>query len=166
MIRECGGSDFDGIFAVINDGAAAYRGGIPAECWHEPYMPVAQLKKDIASGVEFYGYEEGGQLTGVMGIQHFDDVTLIRHAYVRTTEQGKGIGGKLLTFLLEKTDKPVLIGTWRDTPWSIKFYEKHGFRVIGKTEVLAMLSRYWDVSEVHRDNSVVLADAKWFNARD
>ncbi len=163
MIRQCVQTDFDSICSIINDAAMKYKGIIPAACWHEPYMSAEQLTKDIAAGVEFYCYEDNGKPAGVMGLQHFPDVTLIRHAYVLSAAQGKGIGGKLLTSLLAKTDKPVLIGTWRDTPWSIAFYEKHGFKALSKEELLPLLGKYWDVSDMHRENSVVLADKKWYD---
>lgn len=161
MIRKCLDSDFEDMLSIINDAATAYKGVIPAQCWHEPYMSGEQLKKDIESGIEFYGYEDGGKLAGVMGIQYFPDVTLIRHAYVLTSMQGKGIGGELLTYLVTKTNKPILIGTWRDTEWSIRFYEKHGFRVLEKNEIDKLLKKYWKISEIHRKTSVVLADKNW-----
>lgn len=162
IIRRLDKKDFEGILAVINDGARRYKGVIPAECWHEPYMTAKSLENDIAAGVVFYGYEENGGLLGVMGLQDFPEVTLIRHAYVLTSEQGKGIGGKLLKDLLAKTEKPVLIGTWRDTAWSIRFYEKHGFKVLQKKDISEQLRIYWKITDAHRDSSVVLADEKWF----
>ncbi len=162
MIRSCTQADFSAILAIIIDAAGKYKGVIPSECWHEPYMTAEQLKKEMDSGVVFYGYEENGKLVGVMGLQEFPEVTLIRHAYVLTALQGKGIGGKLLKHLLAMTKKPVLIGTWRDTDWSIKFYEKHGFRVLQKRDINEQLRQYWNITDAHRDNSVVLADEKWF----
>jgi N-acetylglutamate synthase-like GNAT family acetyltransferase len=162
LIRKCTASDNDVIFSIINDAAAAYKGVIPAGCWHEPYMSKEQLLAEIGAGVEFYAYEDNGNISGVMGIQYFPEVTLIRHAYVRTAMQGAGIGGKLLKFLREKTDKPILIGTWRDTAWSIYFYKKHGFRVLTKPETDTLLSSgYWKITDAHREASVVLADDKW-----
>jgi N-acetylglutamate synthase-like GNAT family acetyltransferase len=166
MIRECDEKDFESILGIINDAAMKYKGVIPAECWREPYMSEEALKKDIESGVQFYGYEEVNVLIGVMGIQYFPDVTLIRDAYVRGSAQGKGIGGTLLRYLISKTDKPVLIGTWRDTEWSVKFYEKHGFKVLGKSEADALLKKYWVASKTHFDNSVVLADGKYAQNAD
>jgi N-acetylglutamate synthase-like GNAT family acetyltransferase len=162
MIRKCTNSDNDVVLEIINDGARAYKGVIPGDCWHEPYMSRAQLEKEIAVGVEFYAYEDAGNIAGVMGIQHFPDVTLIRHAYVRCAAQGKGVGSGLLQFLRAKTEKPILIGTWRDTPWSINFYKKHGFRVLSDKETDTLLSSgYWNITEAHRKSSVVLADDKW-----
>lgn len=163
MIHKLTSSDFSTILTIINDAAQAYKGLIPDDCWHEPYMSAESLKKDMDKGVEFYGYHEDGKLIGVMGLQEFPDVTLIRHAYVLTAHRNKGIGGKLLKFLLQKITKPVLIGTWKDTPWSIKFYEKHGFKVLGETDIKFLLKEYWDVSERHKQMSVVLADKKWFD---
>ena len=161
MIRECGQDDLETILGIVNDAAAKYKGVIPADCWHEPYMTMDYLKKETETGVRFYGYEESGRLIGVMGMQFFPDVTLIRHAYVRLLAQGKGIGGMLLRYLLPKTDKPVLIGTWRDTEWSVKFYEKHGFKLVDKPEADGLLKKYWVASKTHFDNSVVLADSKY-----
>src|SRR4051812_800007 len=121
MIRICDNADIATIFDIINDSAQAYRGVIPADCWHEPYMPDTELAQQIASGVEFWGYTENGQLSGVMGIQHVADVTLIRHAYVRTAERNRGIGAKLLTHLRGLTAKPILIGTWAAASWQSAF---------------------------------------------
>src|SRR5690348_2958835 len=103
MIRPCADADFAAIESIVNEAAEAYRGVIPADCWHEPYMPAAALAAEIAAGVEFWGWEEAGALAGVMGIQPVRDVTLIRHAYVRTAHQGRGIGGALLDFLARRT---------------------------------------------------------------
>jgi GNAT superfamily N-acetyltransferase len=161
MIRRCLRGDYEGILGVINEASRVYEGVIPPECWRRPYMSADTLREQILAGVEFFGFDEGGELLGVMGIQHFPDVTLIRHAYVLSSEQGKGVGGKLLKFLLAKTEKPVLIGTWRDTQWSINFYEKHGFRVLDKNMAATLLKKYWVASDIHFANSVVLADNKF-----
>ena len=132
MIRKCASSDFERIYEIINDGAQAYKGIIPADRWSEPYMSREKLRHEIDDGVEFWGYEEHGVLAGVMGLQHVQDVTLIRHAYVRTSSRQRGIGAALLSHLREMTDRPVLIGTWADALWAIRFYEKHGFRTTGQ----------------------------------
>src|SRR5262249_18517933 len=116
------------IWTIINDGARAYRGVIPEDRWTDPYMPREHLRPEIEDGVEFWGYEDGGRLEGVMGIQPVRDVTLIRHAYIRTADQRRGIGTLLLDHLRTMTDGPILIGTWADAAWAIRFYEKHGFR--------------------------------------
>src|SRR4051812_35153822 len=146
---------------IINDAASAYRGIIPADRWHEPYMPAGELEKQIDEGVEFWGFREDGKLTGVMGIQFKGDVTLIRHAYVRTTERKKGIGGKLLSHLSEIAKTPVLIGTWAAASWAIDFYQKHGFRLLSPQETLHVLPRYWNIPARQVETSVVLASADW-----
>ena len=162
MIRPCEHTDLQTIYAIINDAAQAYKGIIPADRWHEPYMPMDELRQQIAEGVAFWGYEEGGQLLGVMGIQHVQDVTLIRHAYVRTAWRQQGIGGKLLTHLHAQTTRPVLIGTWAAADWAIRFYEKHGFRQVTPAEKDRLLRRYWRIPERQVETSVVLADERWF----
>jgi N-acetylglutamate synthase-like GNAT family acetyltransferase len=156
MIRPCTDADFDTIFAIVNEAAEAYRGVIPADRWHEPYMPREQLRHEIESGVRFWGYEEGGQLLGVMGIQDVQDVTLIRHAYVRTANRGQGIGGKLLAELRKLTTRPVLIGTWAAATWAIRFYEKHGFKMVTPEEKDRFLKKYWSIPERQVATSVLL----------
>ena len=164
MIRRCTDRDFNEILAIINDGAQAYNGVIPQDCWKEPYMPVEELGQQIAKGVAFSGYEENGTLTGVMGIQPVQDVTLIRHAYVRSTSQKQGIGAKLLTHLLAQAKTPVLIGTWADARWAIRFYEKHGFKVVSPQQKDRLLRKYWIIPQRQLETSVVLADPKWLHA--
>jgi GNAT superfamily N-acetyltransferase len=127
MIRRCDDRDFESIHAIINDGAQAYRGIIPADRWTDPYMSSEHLQHEIDAGVGFWGYEETGTLIGVMGLQEVQDVTLIRHAYVRTSSQGRGIGARLLAHLREGATRPVLIGTWADAVWAIRFYESTVF---------------------------------------
>ena len=161
MIRACHAADFEEIWKIINDGAAKYKGVIPADRWTEPYMSRESLRHEIAECVRFWGWEVEGTLDGVMGIQSVQDVTLIRHAYVRTTAQGKGIGGKLLAHLRSIAAGPVLIGTWTDATWAIRFYEKHGFRVVSPEEKSALLKRYWVIPERQVETSVVLADELW-----
>jgi N-acetylglutamate synthase-like GNAT family acetyltransferase len=161
MIRRCDDRDFETVWAIINDGAQAYRGTIPGDRWTEPYMPREKLQHEIDEGIEFWGYEEAGNLTGVMGIQHVQDVTLIRHAYVRTTSQKQGIGAKLLLHLLELADGPVLIGTWADAVWAIRFYQKYGFQVVSPQEKNRLLKKYWSIPERQVETSVVLADSTW-----
>jgi len=157
MIRRCGEGDVATIEAIINEAAEAYRGVIPADCFHEPYMARAELEGEIAAGVEFWGWEEGGELLGVMGIQGVRDVTLIRHAYVRTAHQGQGIGGRLLGFLGERTSGPLLIGTWAAAEWAIRFYQRHGFRLLSPAEKDELLPKYWRIPERQKEVSVVLA---------
>jgi GNAT superfamily N-acetyltransferase len=149
------------VLAVINDGAAAYEGKIPADCWHEPYMPAAELEEELAAAVVFWGCEDGGELVAVMGLQDVADVTLIRHAYTRTSHQGRGLGSALLEHLRGKTSRPILIGTWKAATWAIRFYERHGFRLVSEAEKRALLQRYWTVPERQIQESVVLADARW-----
>ena len=161
MIRICAPGDFDQIYAIINDGAKAYRGVIPADRWTEPYMSREKLRHEIDDGVAFWGHEDGGALAGVMGLQDVEDVTLIRHAYVRTASRNQGIGGKLLQHLRTITSRPVLIGTWADAVWAIGFYEKHGFRVVDPDEKTVLLKKYWNIPERQVETSVVLADSQW-----
>jgi len=130
MIRRCDDRDFELIWTIINDGAQAYKGTIPADRWTEPYMSREKLQNEIDEGVVFWGYEEAGALVGVMGIQQIQDVTLVRHAYVRTSSQKQGIGGHLLSHLRELAGGPMLIGTWAAAVWAIHFYERHGFQMV------------------------------------
>ncbi len=160
-IRPSTEADFNAMLAVINDAAAAYRGVIAEDCWHEPYMPADDLASEIAAGVRFACYESDGALIGVMGSQDVQDVTLIRHAYISTPAQRTGIGAALLRQLRARTDRPILIGTWATAKWAIRFYEKQGFRVIEGAEKNALLKKYWTVPDRQIDASVVLADARW-----
>jgi N-acetylglutamate synthase-like GNAT family acetyltransferase len=161
VIRRRDDRDVEAIWAIINDGAQAYKGVIPADRWTEPYMSQEQLRREIAEGVQFWGYEETGTLIGVMGLQQVQDVSLVRHAYVRTGSQERGIGAQLLTYLRDRTKGPVLIGTWADATWAIRFYERHGFQRVGPEEKNQLLKKYWTVPERQIETSVVLADAKW-----
>jgi GNAT superfamily N-acetyltransferase len=150
-------TDFLQIHAIINDAAAAYRGIIPADRWHDPYMPEGELHEQIEDGVQFWCYLEGDVMLGVMGIQDKGDVTLIRHAYVRTAARNKGIGGKLLQHLRTLTAKPILIGTWADATWAIEFYKKQRFRLVSFEEKERLLRKYWKIPERQIETSVVLA---------
>jgi GNAT superfamily N-acetyltransferase len=161
MITPCDTSDFNHICEIINDAASAYRGVIPADRWHEPYMPEAELKAQIDDGVQFWKYAENGITLGVMGVQYKADATLIRHAYVRTSHRNKGIGGKLLQHLTTTATTPVLIGTWADAGWAIDFYKKHGFRLLEGEEKNALLRKYWTIPERQVETSVVLASRDW-----
>jgi GNAT superfamily N-acetyltransferase len=162
MIRPCDDADFESIHAIINDAAAAYRGVIPADRWREPYMSHDDLRREMAAGVRFWGYAEDGPLLGVMGIQDVQDVTLIRHAYVRTADRGRGIGGKLLGELRQLTDRPVLMGTWAAAEWAIRFYQRHGFRLVTPDEKTRLLKKYWSIPDRQVETSVVLGDERWF----
>jgi N-acetylglutamate synthase-like GNAT family acetyltransferase len=161
MIRRCDDRDFELIWAIINDGAQAYKGIIPADRWTEPYMSKAKLQHEIDESVVFWCYEETGTLVGVMGIQQVQDVTLIRHAYVRSGSQKRGIGAHLLAHLREVANGPVLIGTWADAVWAIRFYERHGFQTVGSEEKNRLLRKYWSIPERQVETSVVLADSTW-----
>jgi N-acetylglutamate synthase-like GNAT family acetyltransferase len=161
MIRLCDRRDFDLIWTIINDGAQAYRGNIPADCWTEPYMSKQKLQDEIDDGVVFWAYEEAGALLGVMGIQPVQDVTLVRHAYVRTTSQKQGIGARLLSHLRERASGPMLIGTWAAAVWAIRFYQSHGFQLVTPREKERLLKRYWSIPDRQIETSVVLADSQW-----
>ena len=161
MIRRCQKREFEQIAAIINDGAHAYKGVIPEECWKEPYMSRDELQHELDAGVKFWGCEENGRLRGVMGLQTVQDATLIRHAYVLTAFQRQGIGQKLLSHLRGLAKIPILIGTWADAFWAIKFYEKNGFRLVGPERQQLLMQRYWTVSRQQMEVSVVLADAAW-----
>jgi N-acetylglutamate synthase-like GNAT family acetyltransferase len=160
MIRPCTDSDVLNISAIVNDAAQAYKSVIPADRWHEPYMSVAELKAEIASGVKFWGYGDGGQLIGVMGMQTVKDVTLIRHAYVRTEMRSRGIGGKLLAHLLGQIEGRILVGTWKAADWAVKFYQNHGFRLVSEEEKDRLLKTYWNIPERQIETSVVLVHHK------
>ena len=157
MIRRCTDDDIPAIDTIINEAATIYRGAIPDDCWHEPYMSRSALLAEMAAGVEFWGWEDGGALVGVMGVQDVRDVTLIRHAYVKPSHQGHGIGGALLTTLTDRASRPLLIGTWAAAQWAIGFYRKHGFEVAGREETLRLLDTYWRISPRQRETSVVLS---------
>jgi N-acetylglutamate synthase-like GNAT family acetyltransferase len=162
MIRRCDDRDFDLIWTIINDGAQAYKGTIPADRWTEPYMCREKLQHEVDEGVVFWGYEESGVLVGVMGIQKVRDVTLVRHAYVRTSSQKRGIGGRLLSHLRALAGGPMLIGTWAAAVWAIHFYERHGFQMVSPEEKDRLIKRYWTIPERQVETSVVLADPKWW----
>jgi len=156
MIRPCTASDIPEIFTIVNDAAQAYQGVIPADRWHEPYMPLEELKDEIAAGVTFWGYAENHRLIGVMGMQPVKDVTLIRHAYVQTEMRNHGIGGKLLNHLLGRIEGKILVGTWQAAGWAVSFYQKHGFQLVGTEEKNRLLSTYWRIPPRQIETSVVL----------
>ena len=163
IIRKSDRDDFKDIYFIINDSAMAYKGVIPADCWKEPYMSEDKLRHAIRNGVVFYVYQEGNEVAGVMGIQDVQDVTLIRHAYVRRTKRNRGIGSNLLSYLCKQTSRSILVGTWADAAWAIKFYQKHGFKLVSKEEKDKLLKKYWSIPERQIETSVVLVDEKWLN---
>ena len=160
MIRRCDDGDLEVIWTIINDGAQAYRGVIPSDQWTEPYMSQEEMQGEISDGVVFWGFEDGGELVGVMGIQKVQDVTLIRHAYVRSNWQERGIGAQLLAHLRGLTRDPILIGTWADAVWAIRFYERNGFQMVDPQEKNRLLKKYWTVPERQIETSVVLVDKR------
>lgn len=164
VIRRCEAADVAAIVEIINDAAQAYRGVIPADRWHEPYMPEADLRREIADGVAFWGCEADGRLVGVMGLQDVQDVTLVRHAYVRTGDRRRGIGGRLMGALYTTTERPTLVGTWADATWAVRFYERHGFRLVDRETKDRLLKTYWSIPPRQVDTSVVLADTRWWRA--
>jgi len=160
VIRACTADDRDAIYAIINEAARAYQGVIPTDRWKEPYMPMDELQHEIDAGVRFWGYEEDGELVGVMGIQAVKDVTLIRHAYVRPSAQRSGIGAQLLSRLKSDVDDTLLIGTWAAATWAIRFYERNGFRLVDEATKNQLLKKYWTIPERQVEESVVLTDAR------
>jgi len=157
MISEYKKSDSSEILYVINDAAIRYKGIIPDNCWHEPYMSEQELINAFNAEVHMYGYHHNNKLIGVIGIQGVKDVVLIRHAYTLTSYQGKGMGSELLKYLLKKNQNSrLLVGTWRDATWAIRFYEKFGFILHAKDQSTLLLKKYWKISSNQIKNSVVL----------
>lgn len=165
LIREFRNSDIDAMLAIVNDAAQAYRGVIPADCWHEPYMSAEEIAAEIADGVVFWIAEEDGQPCGLMGMQDKGEVALVRHAYVSPRHQGKGVGRSLLRHVESLTDKPVLIGTWAAASWAIAFYLRNGFTVVSEEHKESLLRRYWKIPARQVETSVVLADQRWMASR-
>ena len=161
MIRKSTNDDLEEIFNVINDAAMAYKGVIPPDRWHEPYMTREELKTQIEDGVCFSCYVQGDEIVGVMRVQDKGDVVLIRHAYVRTKQRKSGIGTLLLRELIKGSTKPVLIGTWKAASWAISFYEKHGFTLVWEDEKNRLLKKYWAIPDRQVETSVVLVDEKY-----
>ena len=156
MIRKARAQDSAALLAIINDAAQAYKGVIPADRWHEPYMPADELAREIAHGVEFWVAEEDGRMLGVMGIQDKGEVALVRHAYVSPDAQRKGVGTSLLRHVQALASKPVLIGTWAAASWAIDFYRRNGFTVVPKAEKDRLLRAYWSIPARQVETSVVL----------
>ena len=156
-IRPCRDDEREAILAIVNAAAEAYRGVIPADRWHEPYMPADELDREIESGVVFWGVEDDGELAGVMGIQDVGEVDLIRHAYVAPGAQRRGIGSALLEQLMGSARRPILVGTWAAAEWAIAFYRRHGFELLPPERAAELLKRYWSIPERQIETSVVLA---------
>ncbi len=165
MIRKSVDNDFTAMLAIINDAARAYRGVIPADRWHEPYMPADELSEEIASGVVFWVAEREGQLAGLMGIQDKGEVALVRHAYVASNTQKTGVGTTLLRHVRSLTDKPILIGTWAAASWAIEFYRRNGFTVVSIAQKDHLLRKYWSIPVRQVETSVVLADLRWMESQ-
>ena len=161
VIRRSAEADFAPMLAIVNDAARAYRGVIPADRWHEPYMPADELERQIADGVVFWVAEQDGRLTGVMGIQDKGDVALVRHAYVASNTQRSGVGTKLLRHVESLVDKPILIGTWATASWAIDFYRRNGFTLVSSEDKDQLLRRYWSIPARQIETSVVLANQRW-----
>ncbi len=157
-IRLCRSGEYGTMLAIINAAAEAYRGVIPSDCWHEPYMLLKELETEVAAGVTFFGYEANGQLIGVMGIQHVADVDLIRHAYVLPGNQHRRIGSALLAHLQNLSTRRMLVGTWTAAEWAIRFYQRHGFELVSPSQKTSLLRTYWTISERQIETSVVLAN--------
>jgi GNAT superfamily N-acetyltransferase len=155
-IRRCRDDERSTILAIVNAAAEAYRDVIPADRWHEPYMSDTQLERDVAAGVEFWGYELEGALIGVMGIQAVRDVDLIRHAYVRPGSQRLGVGAALIAHLRSLSARRMFVGTWADAAWAIRFYQREGFALVPAPRAAELLRTYWNIPERQIDTSVVL----------
>ncbi len=157
MIRKLLSADFTSIYKTINEAAQVYKGVIPEDRWKEPYMQKSELCEEISLGVQFYGWITDNALAGVMGIQALNDVTLIRHSYIRPGYQRMGIGTTLLQHLIELASTPrILVGTWNDATWAIRFYEKNGFRRLLREESNKLLRQYWSIPERQVETSIVL----------
>jgi GNAT superfamily N-acetyltransferase len=157
-IRPCRDDERGAIVEIVNAAAEAYRDVIPADRWHEPYMPLSELDGEIAAGVEFWGYEADGALVGIMGFQPVGDVDLIRHAYVAPGRQRGGVGGALLEHLARASTRPMLVGTWAAAEWAIRFYRRHGFELVSPERKSELLKTYWTIPERQIETSVVLAN--------
>jgi len=157
MISEYKKSDTSIILDIINNASIKYKGIIPDECWHEPYMLEQELINEFNDGVRMFGFHNNKELIGVIGVQKVKDVILIRHAYTLTSHQGKGVGSKLLKFLINKNKNfRLLVGTWKNAKWAIRFYEKFNFILLSEDETVLLLKKYWKIPEKQIKNSVVL----------
>ena len=157
MIREYKKNDVHKILEVINDASLKYKGVIPDNCWHEPYMLEQELIDEISDRVHMFGYNHNNKLICVIGVQEVKNAILIRHAYTLTSYQGKGIGSTLLDYLLKKNQNSrLLVGTWRKAEWAIRFYKKFNFIIQSKNQSAILLKKYWKIPLKQINNSVVL----------
>ena len=157
MISEYKKADTSKILYIINNASLRYKGIIPDDCWHEPYMSEQELIDEFSDGVRMYGYHHHNKLIGVIGIQKIKDIILIRHAYTLTSYRGKGAGSALLEYLLKKNQNSrLLVGTWKNATWAIQFYEKFDFILHTKEEATLLLKKYWNIPSKQIENSVVL----------
>jgi GNAT superfamily N-acetyltransferase len=163
-VRICRDDERAAILGIINSAAEVYRGVIPADRWHEPYMPSAELDAELGAGVEFWGYEQEDALVGVMGFQPVLDVDLIRHAYVLRHLQRQGVGAALLKHLRLKSVRPMLVGTWAAADWAVRFYRRHGFELVSPERKTVLLKTYWSIPERQIENSVVLVSPAFDSA--
>ncbi len=161
LIRKGVAADFDAMLAIVNAAASAYRGVIPVDRWHEPYMPADELEHEIAGGVVFWVAEQEGRVCGVMGIQDRGEVALVRHAYVAATTQRSGVGSHLLRHVESLVDKPLLVGTWAAASWAIEFYQRNGFTLVASSDKDRLLLAYWSIPKRQIETSVVLGDRRW-----
>jgi N-acetylglutamate synthase-like GNAT family acetyltransferase len=166
LIRRSVDGDLPAMLAIINDAANAYRGVIPVDRWHEPYMPAKELAKEIADGVVFWVAEQEGRISAVMGIQDKGDVALVRHAYVASTTQRTGVGTAMLRHVEKLTDKPILIGTWASASWAVDFYLRNGFSLLPSSESSRLLKTYWSIPARQVETSVVLANGRWMESQE
>ena len=157
-IRRCRDEETTTILAIVNAAAEAYRGVIPGDRWHDPYMSEETFRREIDAGVVFWGCEIDGELAGVMGIQPVRDVDLIRHAYVRPADQRHGVGASLIQHLCGRPTRQTLVGTWADATWAIGFYLRHGFALVDGARRAELLRTYWEIPDRQIETSVVLAN--------
>jgi GNAT superfamily N-acetyltransferase len=157
-IRPCRTDERRIISEIVNAAAEAYRGVIPADRWHDPYMSLHELDSEISAGVAFWAYESEGEVIGVMGIQPVRDVDLIRHAYVRPGSQRRGVGVALISHIRSLSSRQMLVGTWAAATWAIAFYQRYGFVLVSPEQKTALLKTYWTIPERQTETSVVLAN--------